>query len=141
MSERDSAVRELRLILTVDDFDEALRVYRDGLGMPEVPAVTSPGGRVAILEAGRATLELADAAHAAWIDDVEVGDRTAGAVRLALAVDDVEQATQQVLGRGQHLVAAPTSTPFGSRNARLSGVGDVQLTLFGPDPTSNEAAG
>ena len=35
-----------------------------------------------ILEAGRATTELADPGHAAYIDDVEVGRRVAGHIEL-----------------------------------------------------------
>lgn len=125
-------VHELRLILTVDDFASALRLYRDALGMPEVPAVSSPEGRVAILRAGRATLELADASHAAWVDEVEVGERTAGAVRIALAVDDVDGASDRLVALGQLQLAPPTQTPFGSRNARFDGAGNVQMTLFTP---------
>jgi catechol 2,3-dioxygenase-like lactoylglutathione lyase family enzyme len=68
-------VRELRLVVTAPDYEEALRFYRDVLGLPERAAYSSPGGRVTILEAGRATLELADPPHAAYIDEVEVGRR------------------------------------------------------------------
>ena len=57
MSEVPPAVRELRLVVTADDYDEALRFYRDVLGLPERAAFSSPDGRVTILEAGRATLE------------------------------------------------------------------------------------
>jgi lactoylglutathione lyase len=127
----DAPVRELRLVLTVEDFDASLRIYRDLLGMPEVPAVASPGGRVAILEAGRARLELADAAHAAYIDDVEVGRRSAGPVRIALGVEAVEALTRSLHEAGLTLVAPPTPTPFGSTNSRLAAPGGLQLTLFG----------
>ena len=71
-------VTEMRLVVTAADYDEALRFYRDVLGLPERAAYSSPGGRVTILEAGRATLELADPPHAAYIDEVEVGRRVAG---------------------------------------------------------------
>ena len=70
-------VTELRLVVTAPDYEQALRFYRDVLGLSERAAYTSPGGRVTILEAGRATLELADPPHAAYIDDVEVGHRAA----------------------------------------------------------------
>ena len=53
-------VTEMRLVVTASDYEEALRFYRDVLGLPERAAYSSPGGRVTILEAGRATLELAD---------------------------------------------------------------------------------
>jgi lactoylglutathione lyase len=61
-------VHELRLVVTADDYGEALRFYRDVLGLPEQASYSSPdGGRVTILEAGRATLELTDPANAAYI--------------------------------------------------------------------------
>ena len=31
-----TAVQEFRITLTVDDFDAAVRLYRDALGLPEV---------------------------------------------------------------------------------------------------------
>ncbi|MEP7026236.1 MAG: VOC family protein, partial [Actinomycetota bacterium] len=86
-------VTELRLVVTAPDYDEALRFYRDVLGLTERAAYSSPGGRVTILEAGRATLELADPPHAAYIDDVEVGRRVAGPVRVAFQVADAPAAT------------------------------------------------
>ena len=64
---------ELRVVVTASDYDEAIRFYRDVLGLPERASFSSPDGRVAILEAGRATLEITDPGHAAFIDDVEVG--------------------------------------------------------------------
>jgi catechol 2,3-dioxygenase-like lactoylglutathione lyase family enzyme len=38
-------VRELRLVVTADDYDEALRFYRDVLGLRERAAYSSPGGK------------------------------------------------------------------------------------------------
>ena len=51
-----SDVTELRLVVTAADYDQALRFYRDVLGLRERAAYSSPGGRVTILESGRATL-------------------------------------------------------------------------------------
>src|SRR6202453_1272271 len=76
-------VSELRLVVTAEDYDGALRFYRDVLGLREEAAFSSPGGRVVILDAGRATLELADPSHAEYIDEVEVGRRVAGHIRVA----------------------------------------------------------
>jgi lactoylglutathione lyase len=127
----DRPVREARVVLTVEDFDTHVRLYRDVLGMSALPAVQSPGGRVVILDAGRATIELVDAGHASYIDQIEVGRRTAGPVRLALAVDDVDRRSQALREAGVPLVAPPTPTPFGSRNSRFAPPGAPQLTLFG----------
>lgn len=127
----DSTAHELRLVLTVEDFEATVRICRDLLGMREVPAVSSPGGRVAILEAGRATLELADAAHAAYIDDVEVGHRCAGPVRVAVGVSGVHEGSRRLQDAGLVQLAAPTPTPFGSVNSRFELPDGLQLTLFG----------
>jgi len=127
----DATVHELRLVLTVQDFDASVRIFRDVLGMAEVPAVTSPGGRVAILEAGTATLELADESHAVYIDDVEVGHRCAGPVRIALGLGAVAEHSQRLADTGLAVVAPPTITPFGSTNSRFELPDGLQLTLFG----------
>src|SRR5919106_3171491 len=50
-----SPVRELRLALTVEDYQGALAFYRD-LGLPVIESWEQPGGSGAILDAGRATL-------------------------------------------------------------------------------------
>ena len=126
-------VRQLRLVVTAPDFDEALRFYRDVLGLPEAFAVSSPGGRVAILEAGRATLELADPAHAAYIDELEVGRRVAGQIRVAFEVADAQSMTDRLAEAGAQVIAQPVPTPWGSLNSRLDAPAGLQLTLFAGD--------
>lgn len=123
-------VRELRLVVTAADYDEALRFYRDVLGLEEREAFNSPDGRVTILEAGRATLELADANQAEFIDRVEVGRRVAGHIRVAFEVEDSEAMTRKLEAAGAEVLAEPTRTPWNSLNARLSGPAGLQLTLF-----------
>lgn len=125
------AVRELRLVLTVPDYPGAVAFFRDVLGLPEAAEyVSDDGGRVVILEAGRATLEIGDEAHAAAIDDLEVGRRVAGPVRVAFEVTGVDAATAAAVSGGAELVAGPVATPWGSRNARFDAPGGVHLTLF-----------
>jgi lactoylglutathione lyase len=126
----ESSVRELRLVVTASDYDEALRFYRDVLGMPERAAFSSPDGRVAILEAGRATLELTDPGHAAFIDEVEVGRRVAGPIRVAFQVDDSTAVTARLAAAGADVLAEPTRTPWNSLNSRIEAPGALQLTLF-----------
>lgn len=123
-------VRQLRLVVLADDFDAALAFYRDVLGMPEAEAVSSPGGRIAILDAGRATVELTNLGHGEYIDQVEVGHRVAGHIRVALEVDDSAAATGAAVAGGATLIAAPTVTPWNSLNSRLGGQAGLQLTLF-----------
>lgn len=128
-----SQVTEMRLVVTTDDYDRALHFYRDLLGLREVAAFTADGGHVTILEAGRATLELADPAHAAYVDRVEVGHRVAGHIRVAFGVEDATVATDRLREAGAAVIAAPRITPWGSSNARLAGAAGLQLTLFSGD--------
>jgi len=124
-------VRQLRLVITVDDYEKALEFYRDALGMHEYAAYSAPnGGRVTLLDAGRATVELADAAQADFIDEVEVGRRVAGRLRVAFEVPDAEAATGRLAAAGADVIATPTRTPWDSLNARLTDLDGVQLTLF-----------
>jgi lactoylglutathione lyase len=124
-------VREMRLAVTAEDYDVALRFYRDRLGLPMLGAFEAPnGGRVVILDAGRATLERADPLNAAYVDEVEVGRRVAGHIRVAFRVADAAALTAHLVGGGATLLAPPTETPWRSLNARLEGPAGLQLTLF-----------
>jgi lactoylglutathione lyase len=117
--------------MTVDDYDTALAFYRDALGLPARGAYAAPnGGRVTLLDAGRATIEIADAAQAEYIDEVEVGRRVAGKIRVAFEIPDAEGATRRLADAGAELIAAPTRTPWDSLNARLTAPDGLQLTLF-----------
>jgi len=134
-------VRQLRLVVTADDYDEALAFYRDVMGMPSLGAFASPdGGRVTILHAGRATLELTDPANAAYIDQVEVGRRVAGHIRVAFEIGDTAATTARLVDAGATLLAPPTETPWRSLNARLEGPGGLQLTLFQELDPNDQAA-
>ena len=123
-------VTELRLVVTASDYDEALHFYRDVLGLTEREAFVSPGGRVSILEAGRATLEIADPGQAEYIDEVEVGHRVAGHIRVAFEVDDTTVTLPALAEAGAEVIAEPVVTPWNSLNARLQGPAGLQLTLF-----------
>jgi catechol 2,3-dioxygenase-like lactoylglutathione lyase family enzyme len=123
-------VQQLRVTLTVDDFDGALALYRDALGLEEIADWSSDAGRVVVLDAGRATLELFDEAQAAMVDRIEVGRRVSGQVRLALQVPDSEAAARRMIDAGAEHVASAVTTPWGDRNARVRAPNGVQLTLF-----------
>jgi lactoylglutathione lyase len=125
-------VKELRLVLTVPDFDGALRLYRDALGLDVEAVWESEGGHVVLLSAGRATLELVDEAHAAEIDRLEVGSRVAGRVRVAFQVADSEAVAERLEKAGASRVGGPVVTPWNDRNVRLETPGGPQLTLFTP---------
>ena len=123
-------VRELRVALTVDDFERAATLYRDGLGLPVVQEWESPQGRGLVLALERATLELVDEAQADHIDRVEVGRRIHSPVRLAFEVPDVEATASHLQQRGANALGGPVPTPWGHLNQRLQTVDGVQLTLF-----------
>ena len=123
-------VQEFRITLTVDDFDAAVQLYRDALGLPQVADWSSDEGRVVLLDAGRATLELFDEAQAAMVDGLEVGQRVSGKVRFALQVADADAMATTLVEAGAVPVAAPVDTPWGDRNARVAAPDGMQLTLF-----------
>jgi lactoylglutathione lyase len=125
-----SAIRQLRVVVEAPDYDAAVAFYRDILGMPVEEVYETDDGRVTILGAGRATLELSDPAQVAYIDRVEVGRRVAGHIRIALEVDDARAATRDATDGGAELLSEPTVTPWNSLNARLEGPAGLQLTLF-----------
>jgi GrpB-like predicted nucleotidyltransferase (UPF0157 family)/predicted enzyme related to lactoylglutathione lyase len=150
--------RELRVVITVPDHDDAVRLYRDVLGLSEEASFTDPnGGRATILGSGRATLEVGDEAHAEAVDALEVGHRVVTPVRLAFDVVDAADANGRLLDAGAKPLAPPTPTPWGSLNARVSGPGEQQITVYtndsaartphgttirliGPDPTWSSTA-
>jgi lactoylglutathione lyase len=123
-------VRELRLVVTAADYEEALRFYRDVLGLTVKAVFESPGGHVTLLDAGTATLELMDEVNASHVDEVEVGSRVAGHIRVAFEVDDAAATTAAAEAAGARVIAQPTRTPWDSLNARLDAPGGLQLTLF-----------
>lgn len=125
------AVRQLRLVVEADDYDAALAFYRDVLGLPErIAYADGEDDRVAILDVGHATLEIANPAHKRAIDDVEVGRQVAGHLRVAFEVDDARVATDRAVEAGAELVAPPTRTPWGSLNSRLDAPAGLHVTLF-----------
>ncbi len=125
-------VRELRVSLTVEEYDEALRFYRDGLGLAVEESWNRPDGSGAILPAGRATLELLSITMAETIDRIEAGKRVSGDVRLALEVEDSAAEGQRLAEAGAEPVGGPVETPWGDTNVRVRAPDGMQLTLFTP---------
>jgi catechol 2,3-dioxygenase-like lactoylglutathione lyase family enzyme len=124
-------VRQMRLVLEAEDFDEAVRFYRDVLGLPEEAAFEGEGAaRVVILDAGRATLEIANLAQKRMIDDIEVGHQVAPKMRVAFEVRDGAAMTDDLVSAGAELIASPRETPWRSLNSRLAAPAGLQITLF-----------
>jgi predicted enzyme related to lactoylglutathione lyase len=124
-------VRQLRLVVEAEDFERAVRFYRDVLGLPEEEAFRGPGdARVVILDAGRATLEIANPAQKRMIDEVEVGRQVAPRLRVAFQVDDAEAVTHRLADAGADVLMPPIETPWRSLNARLEAPAGLQITVF-----------
>ncbi len=126
-------VTELRVALTVEDFDQALAFYRDALGLEQIADWSSGTGRVVVLDAGRATLELFDHAQAEAVDAIEAGRRVTSTVRLAVRVADSQDTAARLIAAGAAQVAPPVMTPWGDRNTRVQAPDGMQLTLFTPE--------
>ncbi len=124
-------VKQLRLVVETEDFDEAVAFYRDVLGMPEEFFVESDNGALVVaLQAGRATLELVNPQQRRLIDDLEVGGDVSRKVRVALEVSDTTAVTNEVVQAGAELLAEPTETPWRSLNSRFEAPAGLQVTLF-----------
>ena len=117
-------------MLTVHDHEQAVTFYREVLGLTQLADWSGDQGKVVLLGGGRATLELVDGAQAAWIDQVEVGRRAAGPVRLAIAVEAVDLLANRLATGGAEALGDAVDTPWGDRNIRLSTPDGMQLTLF-----------
>lgn len=128
--ETAAGASELRVVLTVEDFDAALALYRDGLALPVEDEWASQRGRGVLLDAGRALIELLDEREAAAIDRVEAGEPTGDALRLAFRVAGVAQAAERAQSRGAAAVHELVYTPWRHHNQRLRAPDGMQITLF-----------
>jgi len=121
---------ELRVALTTADYDRLVRFYTVGMGLEPAQVWHNGDGQAMVIDIGRATLEIFDEAQAEIVDEIEVGRRVSGPVRLALQVPDLDAALQRLLAHGASLVHAPVVTPWGDRNARVQDPDGMQITLF-----------
>jgi predicted enzyme related to lactoylglutathione lyase len=125
------SVRQLRLVVETENYEQAVRFYRDVLGLSEELALDGDrGARVTILTAGRATLELINPPQRKMIDELEVGRQVSPRIRLAFEVEDAVTTTQRLAGAGAVQVAPPTRTPWNSLNARLDASAGLHITIF-----------
>lgn len=124
-------VRQLRLVVEADDYQAALAFFRDGLGLTEQAAFEGDGdARVTILDAGRATLEIANRAQVRMIDQVEADGLPSAKLRIAFEVDDSAATTKELVEAGATLIAEPRETPWKSLNSRLEAPEGLQVTVF-----------
>ncbi len=126
-----SRVRQLRVVITAEDYEAAVAFYRDVLGLEEQAAFQGEGNaRVSILLAGSATLEIANPAQTRMIDGIETEGVTSPKVRLAFEVDDASGSSEKLVEGGAKLLAEARETPWRSLNARLDAPAGMQITLF-----------
>ena len=111
-------VHETRIALTAEDYESAVRFYRDVLGLPLVEEWNEPSGSGMVLDAGRATIEVLSPGQAEHVERIEAAGGRPEHVRLAL-----ESAGAERLG-------GPVVTPWSHRNVRLRAPDGLQLTLF-----------
>ncbi|KQM60996.1 MULTISPECIES: VOC family protein [unclassified Agreia] len=126
-----TSVRQLRLVVEADDYDAAVAFYRDALGLTEQAAYEGEGdAKVMILNAGLATLEIANPAQVRMIDGVEAEGKPSARIRIAFEVDDSPSVTNDLVEAGAELIAEPRETPWRSVNSRLDAPAGLQLTVF-----------
>lgn len=123
-------VLELRVALTVSDFERSVKFYSEGLGLEPADIWNNGQGQALILEMGQATLEIFDETQAQTIDQIEAERRISGQIRFALQVPDLNAAMERLLAHGATLVHPPVTTPWGDFNVRLQDPDGMQITLF-----------
>lgn len=124
--------RELRFAFVFEDYEAALHLFRDVLGLETILDLDHEGGRGVILKVPSATLEVFDRGQGDHVDDIEVGRRLGERVRIAIDVADLGAAAAELQEAGAAPVAAPVVTPWGDHNQRFATADGLQLTLFRP---------
>ena len=130
MSTPNSPILELRIALTVTEFERSVKFYCEGLGIEPAAIWNNDGGQALMLNMGNATLEIFDEKQAQVIDQLEAEKRISGQIRFALQVPDLKSAMERLLAHGATLVHPPVTTPWGDTNVRLQDPDGMQITLF-----------
>ena len=123
-------IGEVRVALTVGGYEQAVALYRDTLGLAVAEEWRTPQGRGMVLTAGPATIELLDAPQAALVDEIEVGRRVAGPIRIALEVPSLASATAAFAEHGAEPLNDAVRTPWNHHNQRLQSADGAQITLY-----------
>ena len=80
MSPLNQPVLELRIALTVKDFEHSVKFCYEGLGIEPAAIWNNGAGHALVLDMGRATLEIFDEAQAETIDQLEAENRVSGQI-------------------------------------------------------------
>ena len=128
------AFDEMRICLKVEDLDKAVRVYRDGLGLPIVDEWTHPDGQRGVLfGVAPAAVELFDEPQWDMVDDSEAGVRSGADHALRVEVPDVgalEELAKRLQAAGVERTGTVVETPWEQTCLRMEGHEHRQLTLF-----------
>jgi lactoylglutathione lyase len=130
MATPNHPIFEMRIALTVKDYEKSVKFYCEGLGIEPAAIWNNGDGKALMLNMGNATLEVFDENQAKLIDEMEAGQRVSGQIRFALQVPDVESAMKRLLEHGAVLVHEPVMTPWGDYNVRLQDPDGMQITLY-----------
>jgi lactoylglutathione lyase len=125
-----TTAQELRFAFVFDQYEAAVRLFRDVLGLEVEGEFAQRGGRGMILRVPAATLEVFDVAYGDFVDEVEVGRRLGERVRIAVRVRDLDGAGDAAAAAGAEPVSDAVDTPWGDRNRRYVTADGLQLTLF-----------
>jgi catechol 2,3-dioxygenase-like lactoylglutathione lyase family enzyme len=127
--------------LIVDDYDEAIRFFVDGLGfdlVEDAPALTTRDGRpkrwVVVRPPGAMTgllLARADGER----EQRAVGDQFAGRVGLFLRVEDFQGSYDRMREAGVEFAGEPRDEPYG-RVAVFTDLAGNRWDLLGPPPAA-----
>jgi hypothetical protein len=126
----DLTPREIRFVVVSDDYEALAGLFRDTMGLEVFRDLDHQGGRGVILRLPETTLEVIDREHAAMVDEVETGARFDDRLRIAVRVDDLDQAMTVITKAGARPVADTVDAPWGDRNRRYTAGDGIQLTLF-----------
>lgn len=128
------AFDELRICLKVKDLDDAVVMYRDGLGLPIVDEWTHPGGQRGVLfGVAPAAIELFDESQWDLVDTSEVGEICGTDHGLRVEVrdaDEIEKLSVRLEESGAVRSGTVTETPWEQQCLRMSDPEGGQLTLF-----------
>ena len=130
--DRSRGVRIAHIGIAVRALGEMLPLYRDVLGMPEVPLDDADGARIAGLEAGESLVELLEAEEPGSPIAKFVEKRGPGIHHICFAVDDLEAALARCRAAGVRLIdETPRVGAEGKRIAFLhpSSTGGVLIEL------------
>ncbi len=90
--------------IAVSSLPELLPLYRDVLGMPEVPLDDADGARIAGLAAGESLVELLEPAESASPIGKFIAKRGPGIHHVCFAVDDLDHALDRCRTAGIRLI-------------------------------------